>query len=72
MIQRLKSQNTNLQMNSILYMAEIERLHMIIFEKEGEEEMWRERLIDLENQHATHVQELKKQFEDILRERLVF
>ena len=60
-----------LQMNSILYMAEIERLHTIIFEKEGEEEMWRERMIELENQHAQQTHDLKRQFEDILREKLV-
>lgn len=58
-------------MNSILYMAEIERLHTIIFEKEGEEELWRERLGEIENQHASQIQDLKRQFEEILREKLV-
>ena len=67
---KIKAQNQDLLVKSILYMAEIERLHTIIFENEREEDMWRERVNEIENHHANQLQEHKKQAENNLRDRL--
>lgn len=52
-------------------MIEIERLHSVIFEHEKGDEMWRERMVDLEAEHANDIDDMKSQFEKVLRDRLV-
>jgi len=66
-----QSEAEDLRVKAILYMAEIERLHTIIFEIEKEEDIWRERIVELENQNAIRLEEQKVEYEDILRDKLV-
>jgi len=68
---RVQTEAEDLGVKAILYMAEIERLHTIIFEIEKEEDIWRERIVELENQNAIRLEEQKVEYEDILRDKLV-
>ena len=67
----MKERQQELEMKTVLYMAELERLHIIILEKESEGEVWVDRVSQIESLNSTKVQELKRQYEDILREKLV-
>lgn len=67
---KLKVKSQDLEMQIVLFMVEIERLHGIIVEKEKENDFWKEQLSEERQEHENQIQELKKQFESLLMDRL--
>lgn len=70
-VMQLNHQYQELKMKSVLLMTEIERLHSIIHEKEDQQENLRERMSEMEIENFNKIQEIKKQVEDVIREKLV-
>lgn len=70
-ILQLNHQNEELKMKSVLLMTEIERLHSIIHEKEKEGDTLRETMNEIEIQNFNKIQDMKKQVENVIREKLV-
>jgi len=69
-VARLRLNIQDFELRMVLFLIEIERLHGII-EKEKDIEIWKERIFEQEANHNSTIDELRKQFEIMLQNRIV-
>ena len=70
-LMELKDTKKESELKTVLLFIEIERLHEIVVEKVQEIELWKDRIIEQEAGHTVTIDELRKQFEILLQNRIV-
>lgn len=70
-IKSLRRKLQDLELRNILFIIEVDRLHSLILEKEKEIDLWSSRFAEAERVHDAQLQDIKRQFDQNLKNRLV-
>jgi chromosome segregation ATPase len=70
-VKKLKIKIQDFENRIVLFMLEIDRLNSVVIEKDDEVDTWNQRLVDAARLHENQLNDLKRHFEHMLKNRLV-